>query len=143
MIISFDIWTRVVNFTNVLRAAFAPIFLPQKSTYLKYKFKNFQLKLWCKKTVCKILVNLDTMWQFQKKIMHGFFVQKFHLKLFRLKFQVLTFFGPRILAQMRSQNDCEINHWRPKAQFWVIKQKFGSVLRNCRWTFLVKIPLNL
>jgi hypothetical protein len=35
-----------VNFTNILRAGFAPIFLSQKSTNLKCKYKKLRAKCW-------------------------------------------------------------------------------------------------
>ncbi len=35
-----------VNFTNILRAGFAPIFLSQKSTILKCKYKKLRAKCW-------------------------------------------------------------------------------------------------
>jgi hypothetical protein len=39
-----------VNFTNVLRAAFAPIFLPQKRKYLKRKYKNVATETFVQKS---------------------------------------------------------------------------------------------
>ncbi len=39
-----------VNFTNVLRAAFAPIFLRQKSINLKFKYKSVSRKTFVRKS---------------------------------------------------------------------------------------------
>jgi hypothetical protein len=50
-------WSQGVNFTNILRAAFVPIFLRQKRTHLKCKHKKLCVKLFCtKKAVGKMLV---------------------------------------------------------------------------------------
>jgi hypothetical protein len=47
-----------VNFTNNIRAAFAPIFLRKKSTNLKSKYKKFCAKLLYVKAARKMLVKL-------------------------------------------------------------------------------------
>jgi hypothetical protein len=49
-----------VNFTNIIRAAFAPIFLRQKSTNLKSKYKKFCAKHSYKKAARKMLMKLTT-----------------------------------------------------------------------------------
>ncbi len=49
-----------VNFTNILRAAFAPIFLRQKTTNLKCKSKKAAHKIFVWKDAHKILVKLAT-----------------------------------------------------------------------------------
>jgi hypothetical protein len=48
----------VVNFTNILHAAFALIILRQKSTNLKCKFKNATLKTFVQNAMHKMLVKL-------------------------------------------------------------------------------------
>ncbi len=52
--------TPCVNFTNILRAAFAPIFFHQKSTNLKYRYKKLCAKLLNEKATCKMLVKINT-----------------------------------------------------------------------------------
>ncbi len=47
-----------VNFTNILQAAFAPIFLPQKSTNLKSNYKKASRETFVQKTARIILVKL-------------------------------------------------------------------------------------
>ena len=48
----------MVNFTNILQAAFEPISLRQKSTYLKCKYRKAAQKTFVRKFAHKILVKL-------------------------------------------------------------------------------------
>jgi len=50
--------TPVVNFINVLRAAFSQIFLHQKITKLKHKWKKAAQRLLYEKGTCKMLMKL-------------------------------------------------------------------------------------
>jgi hypothetical protein len=53
-----DCITPGVNFTNILRAVYALIFLHQKSTNLNCKYKKLNLKLLYEKAASKMLVKL-------------------------------------------------------------------------------------
>ena len=48
----------LVNFTNILRTAFAPISLRQKSTNLQYKYRKAALKTFEQKAARKMLMKL-------------------------------------------------------------------------------------
>jgi hypothetical protein len=52
--------TPVVNFTNILQAAYAPIFLRQKSTNLKSKYKKALRKTFVRKSCAYNVGEIDT-----------------------------------------------------------------------------------